>query len=151
MAAPAEPVRAVGIDLGERRIGVAVSDRTGTLATPRETIERGGDPDTDRRAIVAAVQEAGAERLVVGLPLSMDGRHGRAARAARAEAEALAELLDPLGVRVELADERLSTVSAERALRDAGHSGRSRRKVVDRSAAAVILQSWLDAGGATRG
>ncbi len=107
-------MRAVGIDLGERRIGVAVSDRTGTLASPYSTIERGGDADTDRRAIVAVVAETGAERVVVGLPLSMNGRVGPAARRAQAEAAALTEVLAPLGVAVETVDERLSTVSASR-------------------------------------
>jgi len=133
------------VDLGSRRIGVAVSDGTGTLASPRCTVERSGDPDADRASVVAAVLEAGAGHLVVGLPLSLDGRRRRAAVAAEEEATALRALLAPEGVDVETFDERLTTVSAERALAAAGRSGRTRRRVVDQAAAAVLLQTWLDA------
>jgi len=82
---------------------------------------------------------------VVGLPLSLDGRRRRAAVAAEEEATALRALLAPEGVDVETFDERLTTVSAERALAAAGRSGRTRRRVVDQAAAAVLLQTWLDA------
>ena len=88
-------VRVVGIDLGQRRIGVAVSDGTGTLASPRGTIERTGDAAADWQAVVAAVTEEGAGHVVVGLPLSLDGRRGPAARAAEADAERLARALGP--------------------------------------------------------
>jgi len=138
-------VRVAAVDLGSRRIGVAVSDGTGTLASPRCTVERSGDPDADRASVVAAVLEAGAGHLVVGLPLSLDGRRRRAAVAAEEEATALRALLAPEGVDVETFDERLTTVSAERALAAAGRSGRTRRRVVDQAAAAVLLQTWLDA------
>jgi putative Holliday junction resolvase len=143
-------MRVVGIDLGERRIGVAVSDGTGTLASPRCTIERSGDPGADRAALVAVVQEVGARRVVVGLPLSLSGRRGPAARAAQADADELAELLAPQGVPVETFDERLTTVSAARSLRDAGRSGRAQRSRIDQSAAAVLLQAWLDTHGRDR-
>ncbi|HXQ60998.1 MAG TPA: Holliday junction resolvase RuvX [Acidimicrobiales bacterium] len=138
-------MRVAAVDLGSRRIGVAVSDGTGTLASPRCTVERSGDPDADRASVVAAVLEAGAGHLVVGLPLSLDGRRRRAAVAAEEEATALRALLAPEGVDVETFDERLTTVSAERALAAAGRSGRTRRRVVDQAAAAVLLQTWLDA------
>jgi putative Holliday junction resolvase len=134
-------MRVVGIDLGQRRIGVAVSDGAGRVAVPHGTVERSGDPDRDRAALAAVVEELGAEAVVVGLPLSLDGGTGPAAQAAVAEAAALAGVL---GVPVELVDERLTTVSAHRSLAAAGVRGRSQRRVVDQVAAAVLLQSWLD-------
>ena len=134
------------IDLGERRIGVAVSDTAGRLASPRCTVVRSGDPEADRASVVAVVLEAGAVHLVVGLPLSLDGRRRRAAVEAETEAAALRALLAPHRVAVETYDERLTTVSAERALTAAGRRSRERRKVVDQAAAAVLLQAWLDAG-----
>lgn len=137
-------MRVVGLDLGQRRVGVAVSDRAGTLAVPHSTLARTGDPAADRAAVVALVDELGAERVVVGLPLRMDGRRGPAARAAAAEADALAADLSARAVAVETFDERLTTVTAERQLKAAGRRGPARRKVVDQSAAAVMLQAWLD-------
>jgi len=143
-------VRVAAIDLGARRIGVAVSDSSGLLASPRCTVERSGDPAADRAAIVAVVLEADARHLVVGLPLSLDGRRRAAAVAAEAEAEALRTMLAPQGVPVETFDERLTTVTAERSLAAAGRTGRARRRVVDQAAAAVLLQAWLDANHARR-
>jgi putative holliday junction resolvase len=137
-------VRVVGLDLGERRIGVAVSDSAETVATPHATVTRSGDPDADRAALYAVVEELGATHVVVGLPLSLDGRRRRAARRAQHEADALASAWVPHGVTVETFDERLTTVSAERSLRDAGHAGAARRARVDAAAAAVLLQAWLD-------
>jgi putative Holliday junction resolvase len=139
-------VRVVGIDLGERRIGVAVSDGTGTLASPRCTIERSGDDAVTWGALAAVVEEVGARRVVVGLPLSLNGRRGPAARAAQADADELARVLEGLGVSVETFDERLTTVSAARSLTDAGRTGRGRRARIDQAAAAVLLQAWLDTG-----
>ena len=140
----ARGIRAVGIDLGSRRIGVAVSDSGGTLASPRTTVLRTNDAAADRRALVSLVLEAEAGVVVIGLPLSLRGERGTAARAAEAEAADLAALLEPEGVEVELFDERLTTVSAHAALAKTGKSSRQRRSVVDRSAAAVLLQAWLD-------
>ena len=137
-------MRVVGVDLGARRIGVAVSDGTGTLASPRCTIERSGDPAADWRALAAVVEEAEASRVVVGLPLSLNGRRGPAAQAAQADADDLAQVLAPRGIAVETFDERLTTVSAARSLRDAGRRGRAQRARIDQSAAAVLLQAWLD-------
>jgi len=134
----------MGIDLGTRRIGVAVSDSRGTLASPRPTIERSGDPDADRAALVELVAEVGARRVVVGNPLGLDGRAGPAAQAAAQETAALADALAPLGVAVESFDERFTTVTAEQALAAAGRSGRRRRAVVDQAAAAVMLQAWRE-------
>ena len=139
-------MRAVALDLGTRRIGVAVSDSGGIMATPYSTIERSGDPAVDRAKVAAIVAEVGAGLVVVGLPLSMDGSEGPAAKAALEEAEALRQVLD---VPVEYQDERLTSVSANRSLTDAGVTGRRRRKArvagaVDQTAAAVLLQAWLD-------
>jgi putative holliday junction resolvase len=143
-AGAARGVRAVGLDLGSRRIGVAVSDSAGTLASPRTTVLRTNDAAADHRALVSLVLDAEAGVVVIGLPLSLRGDRGTAARAAEAEAADLAALLEPEGVEVELFDERLTTVSAHAALAETGKSSRQRRSVVDRSAAAVLLQAWLD-------
>jgi putative Holliday junction resolvase len=132
------------LDLGTRRIGVAFSDRARRLASPWGTIERSGDLTRDRGAIVDAVREVEATTVVVGLPVRLNGEVGPAAQAALDEAAALRDLFEPLGVTVETADERLTTVEAERALRAAGRTGRSARRVVDAAAAMVLLQSWLD-------
>lgn len=134
--------RAIGLDLGERRIGVALSDSAGTLATPYEVLTRSGDPARDRARLAELLDETGAELIVVGLPLSLDGSRGPAAQRVEAEVE---ELRAQLGLPIELWDERLSTVEAERRLQAAGVRGRQRRHVVDQVAATVILQSWLDA------
>lgn len=143
-------MRAIGLDLGSKRIGVALSDGAGRLATPFETVHRSGDRARDHRRIGELVAEAEAEIVVVGLPYRLDGSVGPAAAAAGQEAE---ELRCTLSVPVETYDERLTTVTAERSLREMNLKGAARRKVVDRLAAAVILQGWLDrrtAGGPTR-
>ena len=136
-------MRALGLDLGERRVGVAVCDSAGTVATPVETLVRTGDADRDLGAIADQVQQWQAEIVVVGLPVSLDGSEGPAARAARAEIGRLERLLE---VPVVSYDERLTTVIAERSLMEQNVKGPRRRRVVDRVAAAVTLQSWLDAG-----
>jgi len=135
----------MGVDLGSRRIGVAVSDSAAQMAFPKTVVERTGDPAADRRRLAALAAELEARTIVVGLPLSLDGREGPAARAALAEAEALRRDLESSGVEVTTFDERLTTVEADRALSDAGKDGRARRRVVDSAAAAVLLQAWLDA------
>lgn len=135
--------RVLGVDLGARRIGLAVSDPSGTLASPHTILERSGDPAADRRAVVAAARELGATRIVVGLPRSLSGRDGPAARAARAEAEALRADAGP-DLTVELHDERFSTVTAQQSVRASGARRKARRKPLDDVAAAVILQSYLE-------
>ncbi len=137
-------MRAIGVDLGTKRVGVAVS--SGTLATPYEVVPRSGDRSRDHRRIGELVAEAGAEVVVVGLPLSLDGSIGPAARRALDEVDELASALD---VPVETWDERLSTVTAERSLLAQDMKAPARRRVVDKVAAAVILQSWLDANQET--
>lgn len=136
-------MRALALDLGAKRIGVAISDSAGTVATPIETVARSGDRPADHRRIAELVVEWEAECVVVGVPYSLDGTVGPAAETAISEAEALG---DTLTVPVVPYDERLTTVTAERTLMDQGMNGVARRQVVDKVAAAVILQTWLDAG-----
>jgi putative pre-16S rRNA nuclease len=121
----------LGVDVGDVRVGVARSDPGGLLATPVETVRRDGGEGGDDGGEVGA-----------GLPRSLSGREGPAAVKARAFAAALAAAVAPVPVR--LVDERLSTVSAEAALREGGRKGRRRRAVVDQAAAVVILQNALD-------
>ncbi|MGH9131194.1 MAG: Holliday junction resolvase RuvX [Acidimicrobiales bacterium] len=137
-------MRALGLDLGAARIGVALSDSGGSMAMARDAILRSTGPAdrlVDRQAIAELVSSTGAGVVVVGLPLSLDGRMGPAARAVAAEVDALRAAL---AVPVEVADERFSTVTARRALSAAGRPARRQRGVIDSAAAAVILQSWLD-------
>ncbi len=133
--------RVLGVDLGARRIGLAVSDPTGTIASPYAVLQRSGDAATDHRRMAEIAAEVGAERVVVGLPLALSGHVTRAAEEAMAEVQAMARVL-PLPV--EAHDERLTTVSAERSMRSLGSKGPDRRRAVDKVAAAVMLQSWLD-------
>jgi putative Holliday junction resolvase len=129
----------LGLDLGEARIGVALSDPDRRLALPFGTIATGAPQDV--KAIAALVREHEVAEVVVGHPLAMSGRATAAADHAERFAEALRGFL---AVPVHLQDERLSTVEAERGLAGAGVKGRARRRVVDPSAAAVILQAYLD-------
>lgn len=133
-------MRAIGVDLGAKRIGVALS--AGTLATPYEVVQRSGDRGRDHRRLAALADEAGAEAVVVGLPLSLDGTVGPAAQRVLDEVDEIATAID---LPVETWDERLSTVTAERSLMAQDLKAPARRRVVDKVAAAVILQSWLDA------
>jgi putative Holliday junction resolvase len=127
--------KVLGLDLGSRRIGVALG--TGSVATPYEVVERGAH----LRRILELVEETGATTVVIGLPYSLDGSKGAAAKKIEKEAELLR---DRLPVPVELWDERFSTVTAHQSLQDQKMKADARRRVVDKVAAAVILQSWLD-------
>jgi putative Holliday junction resolvase len=131
----------LGVDVGSVRVGVARSDPDGILATPLVTVAK--DPSgRDLEEIASLVADHDAVEVVVGLPVGLSGEDGAAAGLARAYAEALAARIAPVPVR--LIDERLTTVSAERVLRERGVSGKARRKVVDQAAAVVILQAALD-------
>jgi putative holliday junction resolvase len=133
--------RVLGLDLGDVRIGVAISDPERRLAVPLGTVQVGRPPG-EMRAIADLVREQDVTLVVIGEPISLDGvRRVRATHAANF-ADALRAMLT---VPVTLHDERFSTVEAERSLRDAGVTGARRRSVVDAAAAQVILQSWLDA------
>ena len=135
--------RALGLDIGTRRIGVALSDSAGTVATPYAVVDRSGERARDHRRIAALVDEAGAEVVVVGMPLSLDGSVGPAAQAVLDEID---QLRGVVAAEIVTWDERLSTVQAERSLRAGNVRKGKRRRVVDQVAATVILQSWLDAG-----
>ena len=136
----------LGVDVGSVRVGLAASDREGLVASPVATLARDGAGGAglprDVAAVVREARERGAVEVVVGLPLSMSGREGPAAVAARRYAATLSAAIAPTAVR--LVDERLSTVSAHRALRASGRPGRRQRSVVDQVAAVVILQQALD-------
>lgn len=134
-------MRVLALDLGSKRVGVAVSDRSGTIASPLTVLQRSGRLRLDHERIKALVEEEEAVLVLVGLPLSMDGSVGKAAQAALREVQALATVV---GVPVETFDERLTTVTADRMLMEFGMRAEDRRKVIDKVAAAVILQSWLD-------
>ena len=137
------PGRVLGLDLGDARIGVAISDPERRVAVPHGTIHV-GQPPGELKAVAALVRELLASAVVVGHPRSMSGASGPKAQQAEAFAEALRAVVP---VPVELQDERLSTVEADRSLREAGLDGRRRRTVVDEAAATVILNAWLDARG----
>lgn len=133
--------RVVALDLGQRRIGVAVCDTDRTVATPFRTVRRSGHRPDEHAELASLVQEVGAVLVVVGLPLSLDGSMGLAAKKVVSEVKALGKVL---GIPVETHDERLTTVTAEASLDASGVRGSRRREVVDQVAAQVILQSWLD-------
>ncbi len=142
----------LGVDLGAKRIGLALSDPSRVLATPHDTIRRGDDPEDDLAAIVAAAVAAGASVIVVGLPRALSGALGAAAQAALVDTEALRVLTRDLGIEVDTYDERFTTMIAQQGLSQA-HPRRQRRQKakreqVDAAAATVLLQSWLDARAA---
>ena len=133
----------LGVDVGSVRVGLAASDPSGLLASPVETVPRdltAARSDLERIATVA--RDLNAVEVVVGLPRHLSGAEGEAAKLARAYAEELVRVLDPVPVR--LVDERLTTVESHRRLRESGVAGRSQRGVVDQTAAVLILQSALD-------
>ena len=135
-----KPPRVAAIDLGKVRVGVAVADELGLMAHARPFLS-----GRSRKALLAALvdlaREEGLERFLVGLPLTMRGEEGPAAKRAIEFAHALAEAA---GVEVELVDERLTTVEAARRLHDGGVSAREQKGRIDGAAAAVLLQGWLD-------
>lgn len=134
-------VRALGVDLGSKRIGIAVSDLSGTIGSALTTVHRSKSRRHDHAAIAKLVRDEECEVVVVGLPLSLDGSHSHAAKAATKEARQLASVV---GVPVEMYDERFTTVTAERGMMEAGLDAKQRRQVVDKVAAAVMLQAWLE-------
>jgi len=133
-------LRILALDVGEKRIGVALSDPTGVLASPLTTIEsKGQDSDIDEVLRLAEEHEAG--EIVVGLPLSMSGRRGPQAGRVDAFVRAMAERTD---IPLKSMDERLSSVQAERMLRESGVEPSKNKARIDSAAAAVVLQSYLD-------
>ena len=133
--------RVMGVDVGTVRVGLAMSDLTGTLASPLETLQRAKDgSDLDR--LVALVVEHEVTEVVVGEPVHLSGASGASAEDAGAYAQALADRIPD--VPVQLIDERLSTVTAASHLREGGIDSRKQRSVIDQAAAVVILQQFLD-------
>jgi putative holliday junction resolvase len=137
-------LRIIALDIGEARTGVAVSDPDGRVATPLTVL---ATPEilADPAVLARIVEDYEARVLVVGLPLTLAGEEGPQARRVRSIAERLAR---GLRVDVEFFDERLSSAEAERVLASAGATGGERRAAVDKLAAAIVLQTYLDAGRA---
>ena len=138
----------LGVDVGTVRVGVAVSDPGGVLASPLVTLARDVAAGSDLDQLAELVRERSVVEVVVGLPRSLSGRAGPAERAAREYAAALGSRIAP--VPVQLVDERLTTVSASRTLTDRGISSRRQRRIVDQAAAVLILQGWLEAARTVR-
>jgi putative holliday junction resolvase len=134
-------MRVVGLDLGEKTIGVAVSDELGMIAHPRRTLRRTGNK-SDSFAVANLAAEEQAVRIVIGLPLTLEGSVGPAARRVLAFVDALRRVVK---IPVETWDERFSTAAVERQLIEADVSRARRKEVIDQHAAAFILQGWLDA------
>ena len=136
-------MRAVGIDLGEKRLGIAVSDPEGLVAVPHSVLELTSDREKDMSELIELIEELGAVVVIVGLPVGLRGEMGKSAQAAQAQA---GKLQSRLSVPVVLHDERFSTVQAGRQLKAAGLNTKKARKRIDEAAACIILQSWLDSG-----
>jgi putative Holliday junction resolvase len=138
--------RVMGVDVGTVRVGVALSDATGTLASPLETVKRASD-ESDLDRLAALVVEHEVTEVVVGEPRHLSGASGASADDATAYSRALAGRIGD--VPVHLVDERLSTVTAAQSLREAGRDSRAQRSVIDQAAAVVILQQFLDTRGSS--
>jgi putative Holliday junction resolvase len=132
--------RALGIDLGEARIGLAISDELGMLAHPLETVHVKETPDSVGR-VAQIVERDGIGVIILGLPRNMNGTYGPAAEKARAFAE---QLRARVPCEVKLWDERLTSVAAQRSLHEVGRNVKNSRAVIDQVAAQMILQGWLD-------
>jgi putative Holliday junction resolvase len=132
--------RALGIDLGEARIGLAISDELGMLAHPLETVRVRETPDVISHIVAIAARD-GVNVIVVGLPRNMDGSYGPAAEKARAFAE---KLRAKTSAEIKLWDERLTSVAAQKALHEAGLNTKKSRPILDQVAAQLILQGYLD-------
>ncbi|NNF52856.1 MAG: Holliday junction resolvase RuvX [Acidimicrobiales bacterium] len=136
--------RGLGIDLGAVRIGVALCDSNGTLATPYQTVSRSGNPNLDHQRLRALVEECDAAFVVIGVPYSLaSGEIGPAAHSTLDEIEQIRRSFGE-HVDVHLQDERLTSVTAEQRLTEMGIKGKRRKQLVDQIAAAVILQTWID-------
>jgi putative Holliday junction resolvase len=138
--------RVLGVDVGTVRVGVALSDATGTLASPLETVKRAKD-ESDLDRLAALVVEHEVTEVVVGEPRHLSGASGASAEDADAYSRALAGRIGD--VPVHRVDERLSTVTAAQSLREAGRDSRAQRSVIDQAAAVVILQQFLDTRGSS--
>jgi putative Holliday junction resolvase len=134
-------VRVIGVDLGSKRIGIALSNSDLTVATPYDVIQRAKKADKDHIAILKIAHEWEAKKIIVGLPISLDGTLGASARSVISEIEKLKTITD---MPIETHDERFTTVTAEQILLQQNVKGDKRKSVVDKVAAAIILQGWID-------
>ena len=134
-------MRALGIDFGSKRIGIAISNEEMTVATPLSCIQRCSGKTEDHQLILNLAEEWEAGHLVVGLPRSLDGNLGPAAKNIIQEIELLQR---NTGLPVDTFDERFTTVTARQLLRDQGISEKEQKNLVDQIAASIILQAWLD-------
>jgi len=132
----------MGLDIGSHRIGVAVADETGTIASPIAVVRR---DRSDHRELQRLVHKWNIDRVIVGLPTGMSGREGPQAADVRAYATSLENRFAP-AIPIEFWDERLTTIIAERSMIASGTRRAQRKERIDAIAAAVILQGWLDAG-----
>ena len=138
---PAAQPRFLGLDIGNRRIGVAVSDELGLTAQPVLTLERRRNRRDDLRSLARLARRYGVAGIVVGDPIQLDGAEGSQAAKTRAFAAELGEIS---GLPIHLRDERLTTHQAHHLLYEAGHARQQHRRVVDQVAATLILQGFLD-------
>ncbi|MFQ7281963.1 MAG: Holliday junction resolvase RuvX [Christensenellales bacterium] len=140
-------MKIAGLDVGQARIGIAISDEMEILASSVESYHCKGDIETDARAVSEKLIELGAQKIVIGLPKNMNGTEGPAAEKCRAFGEMIGKFLD---IEQVYSDERLTTVQAQRTLIGANVSRKKRKNVVDKLAAQLILQNYLDAQGVMR-
>lgn len=134
-------MRSLGIDLGSKRIGVAMSDSSGVIASPLVVIARASNHAQDHKKIQELIDEYEVECVVVGMPLSLSGKIGPAAKSAQDE---IVEMKKILTVSVQTYDERLTSKTANESMIKANMKAQARRRIVDKIAAAVMLQGWLD-------
>ncbi len=134
-------MRVIGIDLGSKRIGIALSDSDLTVATPLDVIERSGNVENDHIAILKITDEWEVKRIIVGLPISLDGTLGASAQSVIDEISRLGNLTD---IPIETHDERFTTVTAEQILLQQNIKRDKKKRVIDKVAAAIILQGWID-------
>ena len=134
-------MRVIGIDLGSKRIGIALSDSDLTVATPLDVIERSGNVKNDHIAILKITDEWEVKRIIVGLPISLDGTLGASAQSVIDEISKLGNLTD---IPIETHDERFTTVTAEQTLLQQNVKRDKKKRVIDKVAAAIILQGWID-------
>ncbi len=145
-------MRTVGLDLGEKNLGVAVSDEEGLIAVPHSVLSLTGDDEADLKNVISLTTELCAKTIVVGFPISLSGKIGPAADLAKKYVERLQARVD---VPVVLHDERFTTTEANKLLKKAGEANKKSslkkdRQKVDMVAASIILQSWLDSNIATQ-
>ena len=134
-------MRVIGIDLGSKRIGIALSDSDLTVATPLDVVERSGNVEKDHIAILKITDEWEVQKIIVGLPISLDGTLGPSAQSVMDEIKMLRGVTD---IPIETHDERFTTVTAEQILLRQNVKRDKKKRVIDKVAAAIILQGWID-------